>query len=48
MTKYLPLNVYHDFEKIDHKDRDLNSEGRLLTLEFDKFFLLNVYKPNAG
>lgn len=26
---------------------DLNNEGRLLTLEYDKFYLVNVYTPNA-
>ncbi|MBR5336405.1 MAG: exodeoxyribonuclease III [Lachnospiraceae bacterium] len=26
----------------------MDNEGRLLTLEFDKFFFVNVYTPNAG
>lgn len=26
----------------------MDDEGRLLVLEFDKFFLVNVYTPNAG
>ncbi len=26
----------------------MDDEGRLLTLEFDKFFFVNVYTPNAG
>lgn len=26
----------------------MDSEGRLLTIEFDKFFFVNVYTPNAG
>ena len=26
----------------------MDMEGRLLTLEFDKFFFVNVYTPNAG
>lgn len=25
-----------------------SQEGRLITLEFDKFYLLNLYKPNIG
>ncbi|MHA1794764.1 MAG: exodeoxyribonuclease III [Promethearchaeota archaeon] len=29
-------------------DEDLDSEGRMITVEFDKFFLLNGYLPNAG
>ena len=28
--------------------RDFDSEGRVLCLEFDQFFLVNVYVPNSG
>lgn len=31
-----------------NKDEDLDKEGRLITVEFDKFYLLNGYLPNAG
>jgi len=27
---------------------DLDKEGRVITLEFDKFYLLHVYTPNSG
>lgn len=37
-----PLSVRHGFG-LDEHDR----EGRLLTLEFDTFHLVNVYTPNA-
>lgn len=41
-SKIKPLNVMYDMgiEKHDH-------EGRIITLEFDKFFLVNVYVPNS-
>ena len=41
-TKRQPLSVRHGFG-IPHHD----NEGRVLTLEFDTFFLVNVYTPNA-
>lgn len=54
-TKKKPLSVILDIpEKISKKFGDLkdkygeaNSEGRVLALEFDKFFIVNVYTPNA-
>ncbi|MFM7181062.1 MAG: exodeoxyribonuclease III [Verrucomicrobiales bacterium] len=41
-SKVPPLSVRHGFG-IDEHDR----EGRVLTLEFDTFHLVNVYTPNA-
>ncbi len=38
-----PLNVIYGIEREEY-DR----EGRVLTLEFDDFFLINIYFPNAG
>ncbi len=38
-----PLQVYCG---IDHQDID--DEGRILTLEFSDYFLVNAYFPNAG
>lgn len=54
-TKIKPLNVIsgypEEFSKkynfIDSETRDSANEGRLLTAEFDKFFLVTVYTPNA-
>jgi len=47
------LNEYHDFEKCPEltvkKDAfgDPMSEGRILTLEFERFFVVTVYVPNS-
>ncbi|NOU92026.1 exodeoxyribonuclease III [Paenibacillus sp. LMG 31456] len=40
-TKVKPLSVRYGLEE-DHE-----SEGRIITLEFDSFYLVNVYTPNA-
>ena len=44
-TKIKPLKVMHDIE--DH-DGNANKEGRVLTMELEKFFLVACYTPNAG
>ncbi|WHY89936.1 exodeoxyribonuclease III [Neobacillus cucumis] len=41
-TKIDPISV-----KYGLLDEDSESEGRILTLEFDDFFLVNVYTPNS-
>ena len=41
-TKAQPLSV-----KYGVGDADEEAEGRILTLEFEKFYLVNVYVPNA-
>ncbi len=43
LTKIAPISVKCGMGAEKH-----DSEGRVLTLEFDKFFLVNVYCPNAG
>ena len=41
-TKYKPINVTYGI------NGDLyNDEGRIITLEYDNFFLVNAYVPNA-
>jgi exodeoxyribonuclease-3 len=40
-TKLKPLSVRYGMEQ------DEEPEGRILTLEFDSFYLVNVYTPNA-
>lgn len=41
-TKHKPLNVIYGI------DGDLyNDEGRIITLEYEKFYLVNVYVPNS-
>ena len=50
-----PLNASYNFSEkiVDRYDiasdqfGDPNAEGRVLTLEFDKFFLTTVYTPNS-
>ncbi|WP_318617199.1 exodeoxyribonuclease III [Sporosarcina sp. YIM B06819] len=41
-TKEQPLSV-----KYGVGDADAEAEGRILTLEFEEFYLVNVYVPNA-
>lgn len=40
-TKIRPLSVRYGIEM------DSEDEGRILTLEFERFYLVNVYTPNA-
>lgn len=42
-TKYKPISVSHDIG-VEKHDR----EGRVLTMEFDQFFLVSCYTPNSG
>jgi exodeoxyribonuclease III len=42
-TKIKPISVVYDIGTPKH-DR----EGRTITLEFEKFFLVGVYVPNSG
>ncbi len=43
-SKIEPVSVHYNFgEKENHKD-----EGRIITLEFKDFYLVNVYVPNSG
>ncbi|MBT2656126.1 exodeoxyribonuclease III [Bacillus sp. ISL-18] len=41
-TKVKPLSVKYGVD-----EEDVEEEGRILTLEFDHFFLVNVYVPNS-
>ena len=41
-TKHEPLSVQYGIGKAEH-----DTEGRAITLEYDNFYLLNVYTPNA-
>lgn len=42
-SKKKPLNVTYGIES-----NSIDQEGRVITLEFEKFYLLHVYTPNAG
>lgn len=41
-TKHEPLSVVYDFGTDEH-----NTEGRVITLEYDDFYLVNAYVPNS-
>jgi exodeoxyribonuclease-3 len=43
LSRMKPLSVRKDID-IEEHDR----EGRVITLEFEDYFLLNVYTPNSG
>jgi exodeoxyribonuclease-3 len=43
ISKIKPLNVTKGINKEEH-----DTEGRVLCLEFETFFLVNVYVPNSG
>ena len=42
-TKKEPIEVTYDFDVEEH-----SHEGRVITLEFEGFYLVNVYTPNSG
>ena len=42
ISKNKPINVTYGIGKEEH-----DKEGRIITLEFDKFFLVNCYTPNS-
>lgn len=54
-TKIMPVSAKNGFlsslQKTavlsDDQGRDVSEEGRVITMEFDNFFLVNVYTPNA-
>lgn len=43
LSKTKPINVMSDIGIAEH-----DTEGRVLALEYEKFFLVNVYVPNSG
>lgn len=49
---YAGVSVYSKQEPLSVKnglgDKEHDNEGRCITLEYDKFYLVNVYVPNAG
>ena len=42
-TKYKPVDVYHDIGV-----PEMDCEGRVLTMEFEKFIVVTTYTPNSG
>lgn len=45
MSKIKPIKVS---DKLLNSDSENESEGRYMKVEFEKFYLINVYFPNAG
>ncbi len=43
LTKTKPIDVTYDFGTFD----EFNTEGRIITLEFDNFYFVNCYVPNS-
>lgn len=43
ISKYQPLQVHYDLGIETH-----DQEGRVITAEFDNFYLVTVYTPNSG
>lgn len=41
-TKHEPLAIHYDFGQPEHC-----TEGRVITLEYDQFYLVNAYVPNS-
>lgn len=41
-TKIKPLTIKYGIGKKEH-----DKEGRVITLEFDKFYMVNIYTPNS-
>ncbi len=44
-SKKEPLNVIYGLE---YNNKNIDEEGRVITLEFNKFYLVHVYTPNSG
>jgi exodeoxyribonuclease-3 len=42
-SKIKPINIVYGI-----KSSEFDNEGRVITLEFEKFYLVNVYTPNSG
>lgn len=45
LSKVEPIKVYKNFEYLNSDIH--NDEGRILTLEFDRYFFVTVYVPNS-
>jgi exodeoxyribonuclease-3 len=45
-SKIEPLNVFYNFQELNLQE-DYENEGRIITLEFETLYLINVYVPNS-
>jgi exodeoxyribonuclease-3 len=44
-SKKKPLNIIYG---LNYNNANIDDEGRVITLEFKKFYLIHVYTPNSG
>jgi len=44
-SKKEPISVQYGLK---HKKTDIDDEGRVITVEYKKFYLIHVYTPNSG
>jgi len=42
-----PGNIVKKYHLVDSEDRDSSTEGRVIAAEYDKFYVVTVYTPNA-
>lgn len=47
-SKKEPINIYYGLIDNNNNNINIDNEGRVITLEFKKFFLVHVYTPNSG
>ncbi|MSR68646.1 exodeoxyribonuclease III [Candidatus Saccharibacteria bacterium] len=43
----IPGNITKKYQLVDSEDRDSSTEGRVMTAEFAKFYVVTVYTPNS-
>jgi len=48
LTKIQPINIIKGMGSLVNTDLEIDKEGRVLTAEFETYYLVNVYVPNAG
>lgn len=44
-SKKKPINVFYGLK---YNNEEIDNEGRVITLEFNNYYLLHVYTPNSG
>lgn len=47
VTNGFPEEIAVDYHLVDDADRDSADEGRVITAEYERFFVVTVYTPNA-
>lgn len=46
ISKIKPINIINNYGKFNEDD-EFNLEGRIITIELDTYFIVNVYTPNS-